>query len=227
MQSGLLDCLVPRLSPTATQQLQYVQEVIAGTELTEDSDKRSSPFRKNASGLDSGAIYQLLKARGQPADDRAKFAWRNSAPPRVQMFMWLLTRGRIQCRTFLHREHVLPDTICEICNEDETPEHIVYGCAIGAQFWEKTGLPTIKGTTVDNLHRLNPPREVPKEEYSAFVALSCWQLWKTRNAAVFRNERHNISQVTSYCSMQGSGRAMEFQASKKKEAHPRSMVPGV
>jgi hypothetical protein len=44
--------------------LQYVRGIIAETELTEDPDTRSSPFSKHVSGLDSGAIYQLLKAKG-------------------------------------------------------------------------------------------------------------------------------------------------------------------
>jgi len=43
--------------------------------------------------------------------------WRNAAPPRVQMFMWLLLQGRIQCRSVLHRKHVLLDCIREVCND--------------------------------------------------------------------------------------------------------------
>jgi len=85
--SGLRPGLVPRLSQTALQELQYVEGVLAQTELSGQADQRSSPFSKNASGLDSGAIYQLLKAKGQPSDDTANFVWRNAAPPRVQMFV--------------------------------------------------------------------------------------------------------------------------------------------
>lgn len=136
-------------------------------------DRRLSS--KNNSGLESGAIYQLLKARGQPSDDRATFVWCNAAPSQVQMFMWLLLQGRIQCRTVLHRKHVLPDAISEICKEDdESPEHIISGCPIGKQFWEKLGLTSMVGADVRNIHRTIPPRGIPKEEFAAFVALSCW-----------------------------------------------------
>jgi RNase P subunit RPR2 len=128
------------------------------------------------------------------------------------MFMWLLMQRRIQCRTVL-----LPDTICEVCSaEDETPEHIVFGCVIGAQFWEKIGMPNINGTTVDNLHSLSPPRDISKEEFSAFIALSCWQLYKTRNAAVFRNERHNISQVLAACKAAAEQWRFRFPPRKKR-----------
>lgn len=92
-QSGLGPHLVPMLSQAAELELPLVEHVIASSELSEEPDRRHTLFSKNASGLDSGAIYQLLKARGQPTDARAQFVWRNVAPPRVQMFMWLLTQG--------------------------------------------------------------------------------------------------------------------------------------
>ena len=115
-------------------------------------------------------------------------------------FMWLLLQGRIQCRSVLHRKNVLPDCTCEVCNEDdETPEHIISGCNLGKQFWEKLGATSMVGISVTNIHRTTPPNGVPKEGYSAFIALACWQLWKARNATVFREERHNITQVFAAC----------------------------
>lgn len=80
------------------------------------------------------------------------------------MFMWLLTQGRIQCRTVLHRKHVLPNATCE---QEETPEHVIGGCSIGMQFGEKLGMNAMTGTTVDNIHRFSPPAGVPNEEYSS------------------------------------------------------------
>lgn len=191
---------MPRLSQAAISKLQYVEEVLANTELSEEPDRRLTPFSKNAYGIDSGAIYKLLKARGQPSDDRAKFVWCNVAPPRVQMFVWLLTQGRIQCRKILHRKHVLPHATCEVCNdEDETPEHIIGGCSIGRQFWEKIGFNSMPGMAVDSIHTLSPPSGIPSDEFPTLISLSCWQLWKTRNAAVFRSERHRITQVLAAC----------------------------
>jgi hypothetical protein len=116
------------------------------------------------------------------------------------MFMWLLTQGRIQCRTNLHRKHVLPNATCEICNEhDETPEHIMGGCSIGRQFWQKIGLSSMTTTLMDAIHTLSPPAGVSSQEFSAFIALACWQLWKARNATVFRNETFSVNQVIAAC----------------------------
>jgi hypothetical protein len=49
-----------------------------------------------------------------------------------------------------------------------------------------------------DIHNFSPPI-VPKEEFLSLIALSCWQLWKTRNTAIFRNERQNITQVPAAC----------------------------
>lgn len=138
---------MPRLSMRASQELSYVQNVMVQTNLTSEPDCRSSPFSKGDAGLDSGTICRLLKARGQPNDERASFIWSNAAPPRIQMFMWLLVQGRIQCGTVLQGEHIVPDTVCEVCSEqqDESPEHIINGCAIARQFWIKIGTPMAPG----------------------------------------------------------------------------------
>jgi hypothetical protein len=123
-------------------------------------------------GLDSRAIYSLLKAQGHQRDERSTFVWKNSAPPRVQLFMWLLLKKRIQCHTILQRKHVLHNSTCEICSEeDETPEHIISGCALGKAFWERLSMSAMVGWDVSSLHNLAPQGGVPAEEFSAFIAL--------------------------------------------------------
>jgi hypothetical protein len=216
IQDGLQNSLVPRLSRRAQHELAQTQQMIADTTLSDDSDQRVSPFLNSSNGLDSSAIYCLLKAKGQQKDDRAAFVWKNSAPPRVQMFMWLLLQRRIQCRAVLHKKHVVPNNICEICNsEEETPEHIISGCNLGKLFWEKLNMPNLIGIDMRSLHLTNTNGRVPSEEFSAFIALSCWQLWKARNAAVFRNEVQNINQVFQACKETADQWSFRFKKKKK------------
>jgi hypothetical protein len=87
ISTGIRQALVPRLSTRATCELQEAQDELATFQLLQSPDQRSSSFCKDAHTLDSGAIYHLLKSRGQQPDDRAAFIWQNSAPPRVQLFM--------------------------------------------------------------------------------------------------------------------------------------------
>jgi hypothetical protein len=48
--------------------------------------------------------------------------------------------------------------------------------------------------TVTELYKTNRPSNIPQQEFGA-----CWQLWKTRNALVFRNERTSTQQLLLAC----------------------------
>lgn len=136
--NGIATGLQRRLSNQAALELELVQGILGSLQLQAVPDQRETPFSKRNSSLDSSAIYTLLKARGQPGDERASFIWHSVAPPRVQMFMWLLMKEKIQCRTVLHQKHVLPDSTCEVCGrEDEDPEHVIRGCTLASDFWTK------------------------------------------------------------------------------------------
>jgi hypothetical protein len=123
---GLHNTMVPRLTPQASSELASVQAAISNQVLTQTPDQRLSFFSNGDHNLDSGAIYRMLKARGQSQDAKAAFVWKNSAPPRVQLFVWLLMHKRIQCRTMLFKKHIVDSPTCEICQAaDESPEHIM------------------------------------------------------------------------------------------------------
>ena len=174
---GLQNSLVPRLTARATSQLHLVQQLLGGVHLDDSTDKRISVFSKGEVGLDTGALYRLLKSRGQRNDLGANFVWKNSAPPRVQLFMWLLVQGRIQSRSLLRKKHIVQDSTCEVCNaSEETPEHIIGGCAIAVSFWARLNLNSMIGIQLQNLQSVTPPPGFPVDEFSAFLALACWEI---------------------------------------------------
>jgi len=198
--TGLLPTLVPRLSTSAEQELQLVLQIIDQTNLTPVHDKRSSPFFRPDNTLDSGALYKLIKARGQEDNPRAEFIWKNLAPPRVQLFLWLLMQGRIQCRSVLLRKGIVDSGTCEICNAAiESPEHIIHGCPLGRGVWTSLNLLSIISVDMNDLHSVQGPPSNPIPELPSFLALVCWQIWKARNARIFRNETQTVSQVLQDC----------------------------
>lgn len=116
MSAGLSNCLVPRLSAAAQFELQEAQHSLIGLQLSDSSDRRISAFARHDSNLDSGAIYKMIKAKTTASSPKANFIWKSYAPPRVQLFMWLLCRNRIQCRSVLFQKKVVDDPACEICH---------------------------------------------------------------------------------------------------------------
>jgi hypothetical protein len=198
--SGLLRTLVPRLSTAAQTELQQLLPVIEQTALSEAHDKRCSPFIRPDNSLDSGALYKLIKARGQGGSPRAAFIWENLAPPRVKLFLWLLTQGRIQSRSALWRKRIVDSATCEICSAtDETPEHIIHGCALGRNVWASMNLQSIISVDMSELHTVRGPSGDQFPEFPSFLALVCWHIWKARNAKIFRNESKTADHVLQEC----------------------------
>jgi len=151
--TGILPTLVPRLSTPAEHELQLVLQIIDQIKLTAVRDKRSSPFFRPDNSLDSGALYKMIKARGQEDNPRANFIWKSLAPPRVQLFLWLLMQRRIQCRLVLLRKDIVDSGICEICNAaDESPEHVIHGCCLGRGVWTSLNLLSIISVDMNDLH---------------------------------------------------------------------------
>ena len=117
LESNPEGAFVNPLSSQALGELNSVCSISASVSLNDNADKRLSPFCLGNSKLDSGGIYKLLKARGGALDDRSAFIWKNAAPPRVQLFIWLLTQRRIQCRSNLFKKHIVDSPTCEVCGQ--------------------------------------------------------------------------------------------------------------
>ena len=80
---GVHASLVSRLSVLAEQELREVQSLLDNTDISEQPDKRCSPFIRPDDSLDSGQLYKMIKGRGQANDQKASFIRKSFAPPRV------------------------------------------------------------------------------------------------------------------------------------------------
>lgn len=131
----------------------------------------------------------------------AAFVWNNKTPPRVKFFAWLMTQGRIQSKKNLLRKRIVDEDVCEECNqESESAGHIVLHCPFAKRFWQAIGFQVPADLDVHELHLIVRPTNIPKTEFSSFVVLCCWQLWKRRNALVFRQEAIPLSRILRQCS---------------------------
>lgn len=223
VDSNISSTLVNRLSTVALSQLHSLQDLLAHVNLTSQPDKRMSPFIDPTGKLDTASVYRLLKARGQTTNDQAKFIWNSRAPPRVQFFMWLLCHNRIQCRTNLLKKRIVSDAICEICSEaEETAEHIIFHCNIARNFWAAMGITVLPGQKVEDIHTIPCPPGIHQQGFETMMALACWQLWKRRNAVIFRDERASPNQLLSSCKSEAE--QWRVRMPKKQKNVGRSMV---
>jgi len=126
----------------------------------------------------SSAIYKLLKTKDQASDTSAEFIWKNAAPPRVQLFTWLLIKGRIQCRANLYKKHVVDKPACLSCGAaEETPQHIIFHCPKAIEFWAVLGVPLPQtGAATRDIPVLLKINSVPAKQHNMLLALCCWQI---------------------------------------------------
>jgi len=135
ISSNLQGCFVNRLSSQAQHELQQLNVILQQSQLSDQPDTRLSAFSRTKDKLDTSAIYRLLKAKGQENDATSSFIWKNAAPPRVQLFFWLLLKGKIQCPSNLYRKKIVDSPACSICGADhETPDHVIFQCPIAVHF---------------------------------------------------------------------------------------------
>jgi len=130
--------------------------------------------------------------------------------------MWLLVQRRIQSRSVLRKKHIVQDATCQVCNaSEETPDHIIGGCAIAVSFWKRLNLNSMVGIQHQNLPSVTPSPGILVDEFPAFLALACWEIWKLRNAKVFRQENVSAVQLLSRCKSAAQLWSHGFSAKKR------------
>jgi hypothetical protein len=113
---------------------------------------------------------------------------RTKPPPRVKFFAWLLSQERIQCKTVLKKKHIVESTVCEVCQAEETPAHIIFGCPSTKQFWEVLQIQKDANWPLQALREFPSPPHFPAKYFTTFLLLCCWHIWKRRNNITFRND---------------------------------------
>jgi hypothetical protein len=194
---AILNSMVPRRSEAAQSQLALVIDILEQQQLQDGRDRRQSPLIKPDGNLDTSMLYRALKTADSDPQPWAKFVWNNKAPPGVKFFAWLLSQGRIQCKTNLARKRIVESPICDICHAaDETADHVIFGCPAAKQFWEAVQIPTDDNWSVIQLQQITPPTHIPAKHFQTFLLLCCWHIWKR---TVFRNDRTTIQGTLTAC----------------------------
>jgi hypothetical protein len=199
-EGGLQNSLVTRRSAAATMQLSQLSQIMELHSLGENRDRRLSPLLKRNGDLDTSMLYKTLKTANSSPDTWAKFVWNNKAPPRVKFFAWLLSKGRIQCKTNLIKKGIVHTSDCDVCHgAEETAAHVVFRCPAAREFWEAVGIHVDSNWEVQKLQEIRPPPHIPQAHFGTFLLLCCWHIWKRRNNTVFRDDRTTLAGALAAC----------------------------
>lgn len=125
--------------------------------------------------------------------------WSLSVPPKIRTFLWSICQNAIPTRENLHKKKISPDPLCQMCHtEIETTEHVFLLCRWTKEIWRDNRIQSM--TQMKQIRRIDQwmmteftsRRTSPEREFIAWVL---WQIWKARNARIFRDKLPNSAEV--------------------------------
>lgn len=200
LETGLAAHLVPRLTSQAVEERDALQLVLDDdVMLSEAPDVRHCPIAGAGGNLHTGSLYHVMRSGERVRSAEAIFVWRNQAPLGYVSLVGLSTTVASSAALTWPRKKIVQDTTCEVCGQPrEDTAHIFLHCGFASSFCGALGV-LIAPDCSNVLLSLLRPSTVPAKHYNMFVLLCCWQLWKRRNAVVFRGERSPLATTMLLC----------------------------
>lgn len=63
------------------------------------------------------------------------YVWALKVFPRVQFFLWLLTKNKLLTRDNLSIRRKVEDPTCLLCSKAETIQYLFFDCVVAKQLW--------------------------------------------------------------------------------------------
>jgi hypothetical protein len=80
------------------------------------------------------SLYAVVNHRGV-VPQFVSSVWKIVIPPRVQFFLWLLSKNRLLTRDNLAKRREVSDPSCLFCNESESIMHLFFECCVAKNIW--------------------------------------------------------------------------------------------
>jgi hypothetical protein len=136
------------------------------------------------------SMYNLLtKSDAGPAH---KKIWKGRVPPKIKIFMWLMTNDALLTKDNMIRRKWAGDPKCYFCDHDETINHLFFTCPIAKVVW---------GVIAKLLGAMNIPTSLGQcwewcdlwlpmggKFHLWGISAICWAIWKARNRACFERK---------------------------------------
>lgn len=183
------------LNEAAIQELEFLWDRALAVQIQEGVDDRFI-WKWTTNGKYSARSAYLALHTGATSLYGADLIWKSWAPLKVKMFLWLAFLRRHWTADRRIRHGLQARRTCLLCDqEDESMEHILIRCSYSQQIWwtilQRLGLgalPPGEGSLQDWWLRLRAQLPGGKRKgFDTLFALVTWQLWKERNARVFRD----------------------------------------
>ena len=107
--------------------------IVESVNLQEDNDQIIWCFNSNGK-YSVQSLYAVISNRGV-VPVSVSTVWRLKVPPRIQIFLWLITKNKILTRDNLAKQREVSDKTCLFCNELEYVNHLLFHCCVARRTW--------------------------------------------------------------------------------------------
>jgi hypothetical protein len=136
------------------------------------------------------SLNSLYNALTQSDSSSAhKIIWKSKVPPKIKIFIWLMTNDAILTKDNRIRRKWVGDPKCHFCDQTETVDHLFFTCHIAKVIWGviaiilgATNIPTSISQCWEWCKLWLP---LGKKFHVWGVSAVCWAIWKARNRACF------------------------------------------
>lgn len=80
------------------------------------------------------SLYKFMTSGGV-TDALMADMWKSKIPMKVQVFIWMAFRDRIQSKIQLKKRRWSGPGECRLCGIEETTDHILFQCPVGCFLW--------------------------------------------------------------------------------------------
>ena len=135
--------------------------------------------------------------------------WKPWAPPKCKLFSWLVLQNRIWTADRLEQRGWDNCGRCKLCNRvQESAAHLLFQCSFSSRVWTVVKswlgmhdifpsdwriIPTVKDWWEEVIHGVSQHGKA----LASLAMLVSWELWKERNARVFRNQSSTMEMVAN------------------------------
>jgi hypothetical protein len=158
-------------------------------------------------GCYSSKLAYAMQFWGHTTSWMTSLVWRPWASPKCKTFAWLVIQNRVWTADRLQKRGWLNCAICKLCNQfQESTSHLLFKCMFTLRVWihiknwlslndvDPTswhGMRNIKEWWSEAIHKQGQSRKA----MAALAMLISWEVWKERNARVFRNDASTTMMV--------------------------------
>ncbi|CAN1772524.1 Putative ribonuclease H protein At1g65750, partial [Linum perenne] len=144
-----------------------------------------------ALGLSLNEDRSILSA--SPYDDEIwATVWSLKVQPKLRFFLWRLLHRALPTINALNTRDLRLPPLCPVCHlEDETVEHLLFGCFVSRRFYALTNLQPIPYETS---HMCLAWRHILQTSplLGPVWVVAWWRIWKSRNHVVFNATQFRI-----------------------------------